>query len=225
MPGRAAQLSRRASLPLLACAAAAALLAGCASSGARPTRRGYEQRGIASWYGDDFHGRPTASGETYDMHALSAAHRTLPLGTWIEVVNLDNGRRLVVRINDRGPFVHGRIVDLSLAAAEQLDMVRAGTAHVRLRVVAGPRGAPAPGEMWIQLGAFRERSNAERLAAELQRSHPDVRITANDDLYRVRLPPQGKPKRTEAVLRQLRRAGYEAILVPPPPAPPPRSKT
>ena len=101
---------------------------------------GYVEEGVASWYGDEFHGRSTANGESFDMDALSAAHRTLPFDTWVEVENLENGRRLVVRVNDRGPFAHTdeRIIDLSRAAAAELGMLAAGTARVRVRVVSGP---------------------------------------------------------------------------------------
>lgn len=101
------------------------------------TAEGYEEEGTASWYGDEFHGRPTASGETFDMNGLSAAHRTLPLHTWVEVTNLDNGRRIVVRVNDRGPFArtHTRILDLSYGAARELQMVGPGTARVRVRAL------------------------------------------------------------------------------------------
>jgi rare lipoprotein A len=105
---------------------------------------GYEATGLASWYGEQFHGRPTATGETYDMHRHSAAHRTLPLHTWVEVTNLDNGRSLVLRVNDRGPFADTdrRILDLSYAAAEELGVVGPGTAPVRVRAVGrvGTRG-------------------------------------------------------------------------------------
>ena len=99
---------------------------------------GYRERGVASWYGEAFHGRPTASGETYDMYALSAAHRTLPLHTWVEVSNLDNGRQLVLRVNDRGPFadVESRILDLSYGAARELGVVGAGLARVEVRALA-----------------------------------------------------------------------------------------
>ena len=98
---------------------------------------GYDETGFASWYGDEFHGRPTASGETFDMHRPSAAHRTLPLHTWVEVTNLDNGRSLVLKVNDRGPFAHtgSRILDLSYAAATELGVVGPGTAPVRVRAL------------------------------------------------------------------------------------------
>lgn len=99
--------------------------------------RGYAERGVASWYGERFHGRPTSSGEPYDMHALTAAHRTLPIPTYVRVTNLANGRSLVVRVNDRGPFSDpdNRLIDLSYAAAQQLDVVRDGTASVRIEAI------------------------------------------------------------------------------------------
>jgi rare lipoprotein A len=113
--------------------------AGCARSaretGISASSRVWKEQGIASWYGKKFHGRRTASGERYDMHQLTAAHKTLPFGTRVRVTNLDNGRRVVVRINDRGPFIKGRIIDLSYAAARQVEMLEAGTARVRVEVV------------------------------------------------------------------------------------------
>jgi len=107
------------------------------------TSEGYRVRGVASWYGRDFHGLATSSGETYNMHALTAAHKTLPIPTWVEVTNLDNGKHVVVKVNDRGPFVDDRIIDLSYAAALELDMVRDGTARVEVRALAAPSAAPA----------------------------------------------------------------------------------
>jgi rare lipoprotein A len=127
-------------------------VAGCSHRAARvntplaPARIGSTEAGIASWYGVPYHGRRAASGEIYDMEQLTAAHRTLPFQTWVEVTNLSNGKQVDVRINDRGPFVKGRIVDLSQAAARDIDMLRAGTVRVRLKVIAPPRtnpGAPA----------------------------------------------------------------------------------
>ena len=99
---------------------------------------GYRERGVASWYGHPFHGRPTSSGERYDMNEMTAAHTTLPLPTWVEVTNLDNGKRITVKVNDRGPFVDKRLIDLSHAAARALDIVRAGTARVEVRALDGP---------------------------------------------------------------------------------------
>lgn len=109
----------------------------------RASSDGYRERGVASWYGRPFHGRPTSSGERYDMHEMTAAHTTLPLPTWVEVTNLSNGKRIVVKVNDRGPFVADRVIDLSYAAASALDIVRSGTARVEIHAVAEP-AAPAP---------------------------------------------------------------------------------
>lgn len=114
----------------------------------RASSEGYDERGLASWYGTRFHGRRTASGEIYDMFKMTAAHRYLPLPTYVEVTNLDNGKRVIVRVNDRGPFVDDRIIDLSYAAAHRLDMVDQGVARVHVRAVqptghkAGPASAP-----------------------------------------------------------------------------------
>jgi rare lipoprotein A len=185
-----------------------------------PTSAGYVERGIASWYGRDFHGLSTSSGETYNMHAMTAAHTRLPLPTWVEVTNLENGRRVVVKVNDRGPFVDNRLIDLSYAAATTLDMVRTGTTRVEVRAVAPPRdslraettaaavaqpttvaalpAAPVAAarveQMFVQIGAFSEPENAERLVARLRASgfsNPTVVSEANNrrTLHRVRLGP------------------------------------
>ncbi|HEX5047129.1 MAG TPA: septal ring lytic transglycosylase RlpA family protein [Gammaproteobacteria bacterium] len=106
---------------------------------------GYRERGIASWYGHPFDGRPTSSGETYDMHEMTAAHRSLPIPTWVEVTNLANGKRVTVKVNDRGPFVGKRLIDLSFAAATKLDIVRNGTAQVEVRALPGPPARTAEG--------------------------------------------------------------------------------
>lgn len=116
-------------LPLLACIAL--VLTGCAST--RLTTQGYEAEGNASYYGDRHHGNKTASGERFDQHALTAAHRSLPFGSQVLVTNLNNGKTVVVRINDRGPYARGRIIDLSRKAAEQIDMIRAGVVPVRVQ--------------------------------------------------------------------------------------------
>jgi rare lipoprotein A len=112
---------------------------GCAKhvSVVRPVSIGHTEKGIASWYGEPYHGRKTASGEVYDMNAWTAAHRTLPFGTWVEVMNVANSKRVRVRITDRGPFVEGRIIDLSRAAAKEIDLIGPGTGRVRIRVVRG----------------------------------------------------------------------------------------
>jgi rare lipoprotein A len=123
----------------LAAALCLALLAGSCAGRKQPADskdlRGYEERGIASYYGKKFHGRTTANGERFDMHELTAAHRTLPFDTVVRVKNLNNGREVRVRINDRGPFKKGRIIDLSRGAAKKLDMIEAGIVPVRIKVV------------------------------------------------------------------------------------------
>src|SRR5579862_3532080 len=130
-------------LCVTAVAAAALVAAGCSRRTAAripappaPARIGSEETGVASWYGIPYNGRRAASGEIFDMEQLTAAHRTLPFETWVEVTNLVNGKRVEVRINDRGPFVDGRIIDLSRAAAEKIEMVRSGVVRVRLKVIA-----------------------------------------------------------------------------------------
>ncbi|MGA3188129.1 MAG: septal ring lytic transglycosylase RlpA family protein [Bryobacteraceae bacterium] len=121
------------------------LFSGCAKktsahvpSSVKPARIGETETGIASWYGIPYHGRRSANGEIYDMEKLTAAHRTLPFDTWVKVTNLANKKHVDVRITDRGPFVDGRIIDLSLAAARELDMVQSGIVHVRIKVIPKP---------------------------------------------------------------------------------------
>lgn len=136
---------------------------------------GFRQSGEASWYGKQFHGRRTSSGEIYDMYAMSAAHPVLPLPTYVKVRRLDNGREVVVRVNDRGPFLHGRIIDLSYMAARKLDMVNDGTARVEIQTVTpGFDPVPEPAQprdaydlVYVQAGSFLMRSNAESLRSRL----------------------------------------------------------
>jgi rare lipoprotein A len=123
--------------------------------------------GVASWYGHPYHGRVAASGETYDMEQLTAAHRTLPFGTLVRVVNLDNSKTVDVRINDSGPFVDDRVIDVSHAAARSIDLIGPGTARVRLEVLQSP-AMPTPGFFAVQVGAFQNRANADRLRAEME---------------------------------------------------------
>lgn len=125
------------------------------------------ETGLASWYGHPYHGHPSASGEIYDMEQMTAAHRTLPFGTMVRVHDLDNDMSVDVRINDRGPFVDGRVIDLSHAAARAIQMIGPGTARVRLEILSAP--APAgPARFAVQVGAFQSRNNAERLRREMQ---------------------------------------------------------
>lgn len=148
---------------------------------------GWTEEGVASWYGPGFHGNRTASGEVYDMEAMTAAHRRLPFGTRVRVENLDNGRHATVRINDRGPFVDDRIIDLSRAGARSIGMLGAGTARVRLVVVEVSELLTCSR---VQVGAFAEATNADALAARLRSSGEPVETeVADDGLTRVYLGP------------------------------------
>ena len=133
---------------------------------------GFVETGIASWYGEKFHGRPTALGETYNMYAMTAAHKTLPLPTRVRVTNLENGRSAVLRVNDRGPFVRGRVIDLSYTAARDLGVYRPGTARVRIEALEAG-GSPAPWSVpgayaYLQAGAFASRENAAKLHSRIR---------------------------------------------------------
>lgn len=182
--------------------------------------RGHTERGDASWYGPGFHGKRTASGEIYDMNAMTAAHRTLPFGVVVEVENLDNGRRTRVRINDRGPFVRGRIIDLSRTGAERLGMIGPGTARVAIRVVELPEPPrPAPG-YWVQLGAFRSERNARALADALRAEYPEIRIREQGGWHRVGLGPYQDRHRADELARRLGDRGRRAFVVAGPSRPP-----
>ncbi len=141
----------------------------------RSVNPGYTETGRASWYGHPYHGRPAADGEIYDMEALVAAHRTLPFNTWVRVYDLDNNKTVEVRIIDRGPFVDGRIIDLSHAAANAIDMVVPGTANVRMEVIGVPAGV-APAIYVVQVGAFQSRAVAERLQAQIAGQYGQTRV-------------------------------------------------
>jgi rare lipoprotein A len=169
----------------------------------------YVEQGIASWYGVPFHGRRAANGEVFDMNHMVAAHRTLPFGSMVRVVNLDNGRETEVRIIDRGPFVDGRIIDLSFAAARSVDMVGAGIARVRVELLS-VAGAPAvAGNFTVQVGAFLQRDNAERLRERLQARYEPVFIQAfdapNGYFFRVRVGRVPSQQGAEQLAAQLAR--------------------
>lgn len=200
--------------------AAALVTAGCARKkrlpAAQPLAVGYSEVGIASWYGHPYHGRTAASGEIYDMEKLTAAHRTLPLGARVRVENLENGRQVHVRINDRGPFVEGRIIDLSRAAARQIAMLGPGLARVRLEVTGLPPGGAAGGFFAVQTGAFRERDNAERQRRALERRYGRVRLVRREGdppLWRVLVGRERSQRAADALAEQLRAELGEAFVV------------
>ena len=150
-------------------------------------RAGDVETGIASWYGHPYHGRPAADGEIYDMEKLVAAHRTLPFNTWVRVVNLRNEQAVEVRIIDRGPFIEGRIIDLSHAAATAIGMIVSGTAQVRVEVYRPPASEP-PAVFVVQVGAFRERSNADRVRGQMESRYGSARLLVrpeNPGVWRV----------------------------------------
>jgi rare lipoprotein A len=202
-PDQAAVLIRAA---LLLAVAAAALAAGCAGLPSSDEYvPGYRARGVASWYGEPFHGRATASGEIYDMNRFTAAHRVLPLGTTLIVTNLLNGRSVQVRVNDRGPFVRGRVLDLSRAAAEALDMLHSGVARVEYRLIEPAEPAPAA-EYAVQVGSFQILENAERLRDRLLQRYAPVRIVGPDPAlgpFRVQVGAFSGPAQAEELARRL----------------------
>jgi rare lipoprotein A len=152
----------------------------------------FRQRGLASWYGKMFHGRPTASGEPYDMYAMTAAHPTLPIPSYVRVTHVGNGRSVVVRINDRGPFHPGRIIDLSYAAAHRLGYIQAGHAQVELEAIV-PGVGPQAGDIYLQVGAFSSRENAEslraRVAKELAGLRQRIEVLLAGNLWRLQVGP------------------------------------
>jgi len=180
---------------------------------------GYIERGVASWYGPTFHGGNTSSGEPYDMYGMTAAHKTLPLPTYARVTNLKNGRSVVVRINDRGPFVANRLIDLSYTAATKLDMLREGTTLVEVRALTPgvpdvlTRSAQSPPPvLYVQAGAFAESRNAERLLARLKAAGLSSAFVASPiegspHLYRVRLGPVGSVAEFDALTARLTALG------------------
>ena len=182
---------------------------------------GYAETGYASWYGDPYHGRRAANGEIYDKNQLTAAHLTMPFETRIKVTNLENNRSVTVRITDRGPFVKGRIIDLSQEAARQVRMIRAGTALVRLEVLssqgASSKGAPAAGSYAVQVGAFRERAAAEQLQRRLKVRYGGAFVEpfeGNDGLfYRVRVGPKPSAREAQSLATQLGSENLSGFVV------------
>ncbi len=177
----------------------------------------FQQEGLASWYGGKFQGRRTASGEVFDTAKLTAAHKSLPFGTLVQVINLENGKTTVVRINDRGPFVTGRIIDLSRAAAAAIGMTGKGVARVRIEVlppgsVEGAQRTLSAAIYSIQVGAFRTLDNAERLAVELRAGgFQCVLEETPSGVYRVLIKDIREEELEETKLR-LREQGWQDLL-------------
>jgi len=196
------------------------VLAGCSASRSRPSVepvRGATQEGVASWYGPGFHGNATSSGEIYDQNDLTAAHRTLPLGTRVEVTHVGTGRSVEVRINDRGPFVDGRIIDLSYAAAEQLGMIGPGTGEVRIEVLGATDGRLPAARYAVQVGSFADADNADRLRRRLESHFEEVFVSVLEAdagrYHRVRLGPFDRRETAVAQARSAQDLGLPAVVV------------
>ena len=193
-----------------------------------PSSKGYQERGVASWYGKKFHGNLTSNREVYDMYQMTAAHKTLPLPTYVRVRNLRNNKSIIVRVNDRGPFVHNRIIDLSYAAAIKLDMIKDGTSLVEVTAIdvdaPSGSGASAPGNepasrpanssnrIFVQVGAFGERANAERRLGALSLANVENAFiheerTRDRTLYRVRIGPVADVVQYDVLVEELERIG------------------
>ncbi len=193
----------------------------------------FRQRGIASWYGEDFHGKRTSNGEIYDMHGISAAHKILPMHTLVRVRNLANGKSLVVRINDRGPFVAGRIIDLSIGAAKKLGVYGPGTSEVEIEAlgIARPGASDNPmqamyipvdydkGTYAIQVAAFGDRGNAEKFAQELGQTYENAQIKPayipeiKQKLYRVLVGKCNSLEQAEMYQNTLKSKGFRNIFI------------
>lgn len=184
-----------------------------------PPSPGWTEEGVASWYGgrDGFEGKPTASGEIYDSSLLTAAHRELPLGTVVDVTNLGNEKTVRVRVNDRGPFVFGRVIDLSHAAAERIGLIGPGTGPVRVTVVTPgiPQEIYSPSGRWaVQVGSFADRLRAERHAERLRGTGRPVFLEPFRGLSRVKVGPFDGRSEAERELESLEEDGFEGIVVP-----------
>ena len=178
-----------------------------------PYAVGYIERGTASWYGEDFHGRPTSSGEIYNMFGLTAAHKLMPLGTVVKVTNMENGRSVTVKINDRGPFVDNRIIDLSYSAAEALDMVNTGISPVEVEVL---EWGEIFSDFTVQVGSFVVEQNALRLKKKLESKYQYVYIVpfVNNDkkFYRVRVGSVKEIKEAEQLVDELSAEGFVTFI-------------
>jgi len=190
---------------------------------AEPVEEGWTEKGIASWYGEPYHGRRTASGEIYDMHQLTAAHKTLAFGSVVKVKRRDTGADVKVRINDRGPFIEGRIIDLSFAAAKKINLDVDGVAPVKIKVVGHettPQRKPARVEepedcFWVQVGAFGDPDNARGAEAELERNGVEaVVLEGLDELWRVRVGPFDEEKLAERARNRITDAWPTAHVIP-----------
>jgi rare lipoprotein A len=173
----------------------------------------YTEQGIASWYGKEFHEKPTATGEVYDMYAMTAAHKTLPLGTWVVVTDLSTQRSVRVRINDRGPFVKDRIIDLSYGAADELGMLEKGTTQVEVRCTYSEETLREELGYWVQLGAYQDSDLAGDLAVRLKEEYPNVRVLSSEAYHHVRIGPFQSEAEANQLKELLLETGQIAFVV------------
>jgi len=186
------------------------LLTGCAAS-----RGSVIDAGMASWYGPGFHGKTTANGETYDQNAMTAAHRTLPFNTVVRVINVENGKAVTVRINDRGPYVDNRVIDLSYAGAREIDMVDAGLARVRLQLVRSETPVSrrqGPELFTVQLASYNQRSQAEEFASDIRGAFVQSARVDGRTFYRVYFGRYDSRDRAERAMRDLNRQGHDGFV-------------
>jgi len=207
-------------VPFVVALAALAVLAGCSravlTTPSVPPVTSMEEVGMASWYGAPHHGRRTASGEVFDMHQLTAAHKTLPFGTRLLVTNRDTSQSVEVRVNDRGPFVGGRILDVSYAAARLLGAVGPGLIPVRVRVLSLPaRSSTGDGPYSVQLGSFTTRARAEALRDSVNGATIAETAVGGETVYRVRIGAYADRAQATAAARDLATRGYQALVVEP----------
>ncbi len=180
--------------------------------------KNFTQKGIASWYGPKFHGKLTSNKERYDMYQLTAAHKTLPFNTRVRVTNLENGLETLVRINDRGPFVDNRIIDLSLAAAKKLDMIESGTSSVELKAEFSPNQTSnskrqTVNKYGIQVGIFREIQNAKNLKNQTKESFIQKLDSNNDEFYRVVVGNYNHFDQAWNLLKKLKSNGFPTAFI------------
>ena len=202
------------------------LMAGCAGGHPQPRPMIQEtlQRGVASWYGPSFHGNPTANGEPYDMWALTAAHRTLPFGTRVLVQSVETGKSVTVRINDRGPFIRGRIIDLSYGAARELSMIGKGTENVSLTILDSPKPSSGhkttggPAGYWVQVGSFTALTQAVSLQQQLANQYPNIRLKTVDlptgQWHRIQVGIFSSQEKAKSVATELEKQfGIDPLLI------------
>ncbi len=220
------------SILVLSCVAVLVTASGCAHHQPQPptaaqeiksAKAGAVEKGLASWYGEPYHGRQTASGEVYDMHQMTAAHRTLPFGTVVRVTRRDTRASVKLRINDRGPFIEGRIIDLSFAGAQKIGLDVDGVAPVKVEVLgrkdpdrSPPPPPPKDGKAcwWVQVGAFSDGDNARRVEHTLEQAGEGaISMDSPDGLLRVRVGPFSKEREAEKALKRVRKLYPESQLV------------